>query len=184
MRSRYSAYVKNEWRCAAVLLERPPCCVLVATSRSALHCWPALSGQFVPLSTEACAVTAVDNCMPAALRSSATLANNARPSAPLQVCVGHNAPRQPAGKRPTVAKGWACRPGCLASEACFAPCIFEPVLARALSPSQSSTHPSSCRPTADDIQATCDSLGFEKLKILSVEQGKDENEGYVTFQVG
>ncbi|PRW58549.1 pre translocase subunit [Chlorella sorokiniana] len=34
----------------------------------------------------------------------------------------------------------------------------------------------------DDIQATCDSLGFEKLKILSVEAGKDENEGYVTFQ--
>lgn len=40
------------------------------------------------------------------------------------------------------------------------------------------------RSPADDIQSTCDSLGFEKLKILSVEPGKDENEGYVTFQVG
>ena len=37
---------------------------------------------------------------------------------------------------------------------------------------------------ADDIQATCDKLGFEKLKILAAEPGKDENEGYVTFQVG
>lgn len=40
------------------------------------------------------------------------------------------------------------------------------------------------RRPADDIQATCDSLGFEKLKIVSVEGGKDEDEGYVTFQVG
>lgn len=44
--------------------------------------------------------------------------------------------------------------------------------------------PPLCRACADDIQSTCDSLGFEKLKILLVEPGKDENEGYVTFQVG
>ncbi|PSC68836.1 zinc chelation isoform B [Micractinium conductrix] len=34
----------------------------------------------------------------------------------------------------------------------------------------------------DDIIATCDKLGFEKLKVLSVEPGADENEGFVTFQ--
>ncbi|KAL4420020.1 hypothetical protein ABPG77_001270 [Micractinium sp. CCAP 211/92] len=34
----------------------------------------------------------------------------------------------------------------------------------------------------DDVIATCEKLGFEKLKILSVEPGKDDDEGFVTFQ--
>ena len=40
------------------------------------------------------------------------------------------------------------------------------------------------RPTLkDDVLATIDKLGFERLKVLSVEPGKDEDEGFVTFQV-
>lgn len=39
------------------------------------------------------------------------------------------------------------------------------------------------RPTLkDDVLATIDKLGFERLKVLSVEPGKDEDEGFVTFQ--
>ncbi|EFN59379.1 hypothetical protein CHLNCDRAFT_137852 [Chlorella variabilis] len=34
----------------------------------------------------------------------------------------------------------------------------------------------------DDVLATIDKLGFERLKVLSVEPGKDEDEGFVTFQ--
>lgn len=35
----------------------------------------------------------------------------------------------------------------------------------------------------DDVVATCDKLGFERLKIMSIEPGKDDDEGFVTFQV-
>ena len=33
-----------------------------------------------------------------------------------------------------------------------------------------------------DIRATCDKINWDKLKILSTEDGASEDEGYVTFQ--
>ncbi len=41
-----------------------------------------------------------------------------------------------------------------------------------------------CQHTNPSMPGCCPSLPLQKLKILSVEPGKDDDEGFVTFQVG